>query len=208
MGAEQGKKNQKEQVREVKRELKTEGKELDRETARLDREIHRVESEIKRDAKRGDMPNAKRLAKELISLRKTRDQLSQMKSHIGSVSTTVTAIGAQSTMINSFEKATKALTVANKTTSSAAVTMRNYAIASEKMNLSQDMMDDLLCDAFDGDEEDEQADILTKQVLDEIGIGIGRQLAEAPTTRISNKKSAAVADEDSTEAILRQLNLA
>ena len=147
---------------------------------------------------------AKKLAKELISIKKTQDRLLGMKGELNSVGTRATAMAATNTIVTSMATATKAMNATNKNSSNMLATMRDYAMASEKMNVAEDMMTDAI-DMFDGDEDEEAADLITKQVLDEIGVDLAAKMVDAPTTRVKGREAETVNAE--ADALLRQMKL-
>lgn len=57
--------------------------------------------------------------------------------------------------------------------------MRDFERESELMDMKEEMMGDAVDEAMDGDElgEEEEGDAILKEVLDEIGVGVGQQVS-------------------------------
>lgn len=58
--------------------------------------------------------------------------------------------------------------------------MMEFEKQSEMMEFKQEMMDDVLDDALGGDEEEEKTAEMVSQILDEVGIGLGSSMENAP----------------------------
>ena len=69
-------------------------------------------------------------------------------------------------------------------------------------------MDDALIDAFDDDETEEDADALTQQVLDEIGIDMAGALTAAPTHGVAQKSAGQSQQDKEAAALLAELGIA
>lgn len=78
--------------------------------------------------------------------------------------------------------ATKAITAVNSAVDPKTVmqTMNNFTKEVDRMAVAEEMWDDMV-DLFDGDGVQEGADDVVNSVLDELGINLGAQMADAPT---------------------------
>jgi len=79
--------------------------------------------------------------------------------------------------------------------------MNDFERESATMDMKEEMMNDAVDDVMDDDleDEEEEGDKILKQVLDEIGVGISQQLADAPTglattSTITERQPVALAD--------------
>ena len=81
--------------------------------------------------------------------------------------------------------------------------MAAFQKEAERMNMTEDMMGDMLSEAFDDDED--EADAVVGQVLEEVGLDTTKNLQDAPTASLPEPE-AAEAEKDDTDALLRQLN--
>merc|ERR1711871_769786 len=59
--------------------------------------------------------------------------------------------------------------------------MKQFAMESEKMEMTQEMMGDAMDDAM-GEEDEEETEALVAQVLGEIGLDMAENIAEAPSS--------------------------
>lgn len=62
-----------------------------------------------------------------------------------------------------------------------AATMRDFEMASTKMNMTEEMMNDTLDDMLNESGDEEEQDAIVSQVLDEIGIEISGKMTNAPS---------------------------
>lgn len=69
--------------------------------------------------------------------------------------------------------------------------MREFERQNERMEMTSDMMGDAVDDALGDEDEEEESDALVSQVLDEIGIGLGEQMARAPNKATAQPAAAA-----------------
>ncbi|KAJ1626598.1 hypothetical protein T492DRAFT_202615 [Pavlovales sp. CCMP2436] len=60
------------------------------------------------------------------------------------------------------------------------------------MEMKEEIMGDAIDDAFEQSDEEEEGDALVNQVLDEIGITMGQQLASVPSAQPAAASKAAV----------------
>ena len=72
--------------------------------------------------------------------------------------------------------------------------MRNFAMAAEKMEMTQEMMGDAVDGALDADGEEEEADDLVAQVMAELKINMAGSIPSAPAGALGGG-AAAVAPE-------------
>jgi len=59
--------------------------------------------------------------------------------------------------------------------------LMEFQKANMTMDIQEEMMDDALCDAFDADGVEEEADEITNQVLAELGLELDGTMTDAPT---------------------------
>lgn len=79
-----------EKVKKWQRQLKTESRMLDREIRSLDMETNKVRGEIKKLALKGDMKNAKTLAREVVRSGKQKDRLYTSQARLNSINMQLT----------------------------------------------------------------------------------------------------------------------
>lgn len=187
----------KEQAKQVKRDVKSSQRSLDRELRELDRREQQLIAEIKKEAKLGRSEKAVHiLAKQLVQLRGQRDRLIGTRANIGALGTHASAMASQVAVSEAIGSAGKAMGAMNKVmdANKVGLTLQQFQRETEKMNMSEELMTDMLSDAFDTEETEDETDAVVGQVLADIGLDITKDLQDAPTTRI------AAADEESKEA--------
>merc|ERR550517_1296497 len=79
--------------------------------------------------------------------------------------------------------------------------MQRYQMEMEKQNVKQELMADMMDDAFEVDEDDE--DELIQKVFDEIGLELGAQLEDAPKKQ--TEPAQVETEDDNLEARLNNL---
>ncbi len=72
-------------------------------------------------------------------------------------------------------------------------TMAKMQMEMEKMDMTEEMMNDTLADAFDDANTDAEADKLTQQVLDELGVSAMGDMSLAPSSSV---KATGIAEDD------------
>ncbi|KAH8049852.1 hypothetical protein JL720_15526 [Aureococcus anophagefferens] len=184
----------KEQAKQVKRGVRSSQRDLDRELRDLDRREQQIIADLKKEAKLGRSEKAvKLLAKNLVQLRAQRERVLGAKVQVG--------VGA----------AGKAMGAMNKTMAKANVglSIAQFQRETERMNMTEEMMGDMLSDAFDTDEIEEETDAVVDGVLAEIGLDMTKGMSDAPTAALPQQAAAEPqqADDDKALAALQaQLN--
>lgn len=74
--------------------------------------------------------------------------------------------------------------------------MTDFARENEKLAVKEEMMDDVLMDAFDSEGVEEEADQVTQQVLAELGVELDSQMVglSAPNTKPQAEEEEAIDD--------------
>ena len=164
---------------------------MEREIRELDKQEKQVTMELKQRAKTvggGTKDTAlNALAKQLVQVRKQREKLFAAKAHIGAVGMHATSMASQVAAASALGSVTEAMGVANKAMDVKATMkiMQEFSMENERLTVKQEMMDEALMDAFDNDEVEEEADLLTSQVLAELGVELDSKLVglDAPMIR-------------------------
>ncbi|OQR72781.1 charged multivesicular body protein 2b-like [Tropilaelaps mercedesae] len=174
--------NVKEQIRISDRNLRRSEWDLAREDRVLERQEKQIELEIRKAARLGQDDMCKMYAKQLVQIRKQRQRTKQATVQVAGVRCQSKAMGANVALANSVAGATKAISGVNQLMDNQqlAKTLGDFKMLSEKMAMTEEMMNDALDDILNesGDEEESQG-VLDK-VLDEIGIDIKGKLGKVP----------------------------
>nr|XP_054752657.1 charged multivesicular body protein 2b-like [Lytechinus pictus] len=137
--------------------------------------------EIKKAAKQGNKQACAVLAKQLVNLRKQKVRLYGASATISSVNAQTKSMVANKSTAEAMGRTAKAMGAMNKQMDPQKVmkTMQQFQVESSKMEMKEELMDDVLDDILGGSDEEEE-DAIVNQVLDEIGIEVSGKLADAP----------------------------
>eukprot|EP01025_Chloroclados_australasicus_P054206 TRINITY_DN6420_c1_g3_i1.p1 TRINITY_DN6420_c1_g3~~TRINITY_DN6420_c1_g3_i1.p1 ORF type:complete len:210 (-),score=43.85 TRINITY_DN6420_c1_g3_i1:176-805(-) len=200
----QKKKTVKEEVKEATRTNKRSERELDRELANLDREEKKLIQDMKVEAKKN--PAAARiLAKQLVKLRDNRVRLQKAKGQISGVSAAMKVNSVMYTTANTMSNSAAAMGKVNDSIGASRMqqNMMEFAKQNHQMSKMEDMLDSTMDDVFAVDED--AADDLVNQVLDEIGIDAVTGMVSAPTSRAGVAAEAQPAQETDIDQMIANL---
>ncbi|KAG5177036.1 chromatin modifying protein-like protein 2B [Tribonema minus] len=201
----------KEVARSAKRQVRQGERDVERELRNLDRVEKQLIIDIKKTARKpGGEKATRNLAGQLVGLRKQRDKLYTMKSTITAVGYQTTAIAGQAAMAGVMGSVTGAMKDVNAQLSpqEMAAVLQQFALQSETMGMREELMDDALTDAFDGDGVEAETDAIVDQVLTEIGLDMTSKMADAPTGKPAAGQQLAQDDsmlDQRAEELLKQL---
>jgi len=175
-------------------------RDIDREIRALDRQEAKLQVEIKALANKGQMNAAKLMAKELVRVRKQREQLMATKVKLGQVSARTEAVGATMAVQNAMTGATKAIKTANQITSPTKLqnTMAEYEKQSQIMALQDEMLDEVL----DDPSQESEAEELVNKVYDEIGLELNSKLVNTPQKSQTVVPSKSKKEAENLDAVL------
>merc|ERR1712176_660403 len=179
---------------------------LDREIYQLDRQEKQIIMELKQRAKRvpGTDPSLKILAKQIVQLRQQRSKLNSTKSQIGAMGMHATTISSQVAAANAFGSVTSALkeTNAQMNTTEMMKMMTEFTKENERLQMNEEMIDDVLTEAFDEDGIDEEAEQVTNQVLAELGVEMDSKFVglNTPTVRPQSGEALSSEEQDALES--------
>lgn len=181
-----------EMLRENKRMLDKAIRELDRERIGLQQQEKKTIAEIKKMAKEGQMDAVKVMAKSLIRNRHAVTKLHGLKSQLQAVSLRIQTLKSTQAMADAMRGATQAMRVMNKRMNlpNMQKVLMEFEKQNERMDMTSEMMGDAIDDAMEGEGEDDDADELVSQVLEEIGIATSSQLVSAPDMPVAQAAAA------------------
>eukprot|EP01114_Cavostelium_apophysatum_P011197 TRINITY_DN253_c0_g1_i1.p1 TRINITY_DN253_c0_g1~~TRINITY_DN253_c0_g1_i1.p1 ORF type:complete len:211 (+),score=79.08 TRINITY_DN253_c0_g1_i1:120-752(+) len=190
------KKTIKEILREHQRNLNRSIREIDRERTALQNQEKKITIEMKKLAKQGQMGAVKIMAKDLVRTRNNVTKFYKMRTELQAVSLRIQTIKSHQAMAEAMRGVTKAMMTMNRQMNLPAMQriMMEFEKQSEAMEMKEEMMNDTMDDVFEQEGEEAETEEVINQVLDEIGINLSSQLADAPTT--STKPQAQKAEED------------
>ncbi|KAH9056635.1 vacuolar sorting protein DID4 [Lactarius vividus] len=192
-----------ERLRQHQRALAKAQRELDRERTKLEQSEKKLVMDIKKSAKAGQLNACKVMAKDLVRTRRYVQKFYQMRTQLQAVGLRIQTLRSNQQMADAMRGATRAMKSMNRGLNLPQIQriMNEFERESATMDMKEEMMSDAVDDVMDDDleDEEEEGDKILKQVLDEIGVGISQQLADAPTglataSAATERQPVAVAD--------------
>jgi len=163
---------------------------LDREIRELDRQEKQITAELKQRAKQASStsdPTLKTLAKQLVQVKQQRSKLLGAKAQVGAMGMHATVTASQIAAVSAIGSVTDAMKTANAQMDMKQTTkiLTDFQKENERLAVKEEMMDDVLMDAFDSEGVEEEADQVTQQVLAELGVELDSQMVglSAPHTK-------------------------
>lgn len=184
-----------ERLRKNQRALEKTQRELAREITKLQNQEKKLVSDIKKSAKQGQISSAKIQAKDLVRTKGYITKFNSMKAQLQAISLRIQSVRSNQQMAVSMKDAARLLSGMNKSMNLPQLSRISQEFAKENdlMDQKQEFMDETIDDAMamDDDElgEEEQVDEILNKVLDEIGVDLNTNLADAPN-RISTLQDA------------------
>lgn len=144
-----------------------------------------VIADIKKLAKEGQMDAVKIMAKDLVRTRRYVKKFMLMKANIQAVSLKIQTLKSQSTMAQAMKGVTQAMTSMNRQMNMPQIQkiLMDFEKQSEIMDMKEEMINDVMDDAMEGEGDEEETDAVVAQVLDELGLQLGDQLSGLPQVR-------------------------
>jgi charged multivesicular body protein 2A len=129
------------------------------------------------------MGAAKIMARDLVRTRAYIQKFYKMKAELQAVSMRIITLKSTAAMSDAMRGATKAMMVMNKQVNIPQMQriLMEFEKQSETMDMKEEMMADATDDVMAGDDEEEETEQVVNQVLDEIGISLGQELADTPS---------------------------
>ncbi|KAI0003321.1 SNF7 family protein [Russula compacta] len=192
-----------ERLRQHQRSLAKAQRELDRERTKLEQSERKLIMDIKKSAKAGQLNACKVMAKDLVRTRRYVQKFYQMRTQLQAVGLRIQTLRSNQQMAEAMRGATRAMKSMNRGLNLPQIQriMNDFERESATMDMKEEMMSDAVDDVMDDDleDEEEESDKILKQVLDEIGVGLSQQLADAPTglatsSTIAERQPVALAD--------------
>ncbi|KAI9363252.1 Snf7-domain-containing protein [Pilaira anomala] len=177
------KKTAAEVLRQHQRSLTKAQRELDREREKLERQEKKLILDIKKAAKENQMNSCKVMAKDLVRTRRNVQKFYQMKTQLQAVGLRIQTLSSSHQMAEAMKGATKAMGSMNRQMNLPQVQkiMMDFEKESEMMDMKDELMNDAIDDAMEGEDDEEESDEIVSKVLDEIGISFNQELDQVPT---------------------------
>jgi len=187
-------------VKKWKRELNLQKRELDRGIRNITREENKIKREIRLSAKRGDMSNARILAREIVRSNKAKERMSISKAQINSVTMHLQQNLATFKMAGCIKKSTEIMALMNSMFRLPEMqkTMMTMAKEMEKAGLIDEMVEETMDLADDIEEEEVNEEV--NKVITELNLDIKGQTPEVggkiPARKESEEEEEAEKDAD------------
>jgi len=200
----------KELARDSDRALRKAGRDIDRESRELEREEKKLENEIKLMAKQNNKEGCAILAKQLLRIRKQKARTISAKGKVQSVGLHNKSMVANVKLADAMGQTAKTMQSINKIMKpeKVAADMKSFGEASMKMDMTDEMINDTLDDILGDSDEEQEADSIVNQVLDEIGIELSGKIAQAPAAgrhKLNEASKSSLPTDEEIEAQLAQL---
>jgi charged multivesicular body protein 2B len=197
------KKTTKEQSREDKHTVEKEQRNLEREIRNLKQQEDKLMVDIKAAARKNDTTTSTILAKQVVQNRAQRERLLKMSGQMNTVKHKTTQMVTNEKMMQAMEKSTSIMGKVNKQMDVQKMnqTMQNYNKETMKMDISDEMLEDMMSGL--GDEDEVEVDEAMSQVLDEIGLETGQQLNTIKT----GKRDLSQQEEAEADELLKKLGI-
>merc|ERR1719290_365989 len=133
-------------------------------------------------AKQGQMDAVKIMAKDLVRTRRYVKKFMLMRANIQAVSLKIQTLKSQNAMAQAMKGVTKAMMNMNKQMKLPEIQkiMQEFEKQSEIMDMKEEMMSDVIDDALEGEDDEEESDAIVTQVLDELGLQLTDQITGLP----------------------------
>ncbi|ROT78746.1 charged multivesicular body protein 2b-A [Penaeus vannamei] len=178
------------QMKANKRQLNQAGRDIQRNRRDLERQEKQLELEIKKLAK---TPAKNKealgvLAKQLVQVRKQKARTYTADSRIKGVQAQQTSMQSNMKLANAMGATTATMKNMNQLVNPQDLSkkLKDFEQASAKFEMTEELMDSALDDILTESGDEEEADDIVNQVLDEIGIEIGAKVAGLPATHASS----------------------
>lgn len=173
----------KEQIRDSDRQLRKTQRDIEKDRKELERQEKQLELEIKKMAKLGNKQGCVMLAKNLVQIRKQKARTYTASSKVASVGAQTKALQSNVRMADAMATTAKAAGAMNKQMKPQDVmkTMQQFAQEAQKMEMSEEMLNDTLDDLLNDSDDEEEQDQIVQKVLDELGLEISGKISEAPS---------------------------
>ncbi|CAL2034394.1 hypothetical protein CAEBREN_01727 [Caenorhabditis brenneri] len=170
-------------LRQNQRALQKAIRELDRERQRMEAQEKKIIADIKAMAKKNQMDSVKVMAKDLVRTRRYVKKFIVMKANIQAVSLKVQTLKSQDAMASAMKGVTKAMQSMNRQLNLPQIQkiMMEFEKQSEIMDMKEEVMGDAIDDALGDAGDEEETDQIVNQVLDELGIQMGEEMAGLPS---------------------------
>ncbi|KAK2951720.1 putative Charged multivesicular body protein 2a [Blattamonas nauphoetae] len=159
-------------IRANKRTITKATREINREIQRLQTEERKHAANLKKAAKDNQQGPAKLFAKQIIRGRAQIQRLHQMRANLSSIELQIQIVSSQQALVGCMKSMNRIMGTMSRQIKIPQMQkiMMDFQRQNDIMEQKQEIMDDAMDDAFGAADEDEEADVLVNQILDEFSI--------------------------------------
>jgi len=164
-----------------------------------------VKQSVKASVKRGDLSNAKMLAKELVRSRKATNRMHASKATMNSVVMQMENQLAQVKMTGHMQKSAQVMAQMNKLIKVTDIQQTMQEMQKEMMTAGviEEMVDDAM-EALDDEDAEDAADEEVQKVLEELNVETMAGAQKAPTQQVAQAEVAADEEDEEDMAAMRE----
>lgn len=147
-----------EMLRKNQRALNKAMRDLDRERMKMEQQEKKLIADIKKMAKEGQMDSVKIMAKDLVRTRRYIKKFMVMKANIQAISLKVQTLKSQNAMAQAMRGVTRAMQNMNRQLNLPQIQkiMQEFEKQSEIMEMKEEIINDTMDDAMEGDDDEEE----------------------------------------------------
>ena len=147
-----------EMLRKNQRALNKAMRDLDRERMKMEQQEKKLIADIKKMAKDGQMDSVKIMAKDLVRTRRYIKKFMVMKANIQAISLKVQTLKSQNAMAQAMRGVTRAMQNMNRQLNLPQIQkiMQEFEKQSEIMEMKEEIINDTMDDAMEGDDDEEE----------------------------------------------------
>lgn len=151
-----------EMIRKNHRALNKAMRDLDRERMKMEQQEKKLIADIKKMAKEGQMDSVKIMAKDLVRTRRYVKKFMIMKANIQAISLKVQTLKSQNAMAQAMRGVTRAMQNMNRQMNLPQIQkiMQEFEKQSEIMEMKEEIINDTMDDAMEGDDDEEETFVL------------------------------------------------
>ena len=152
-------------------------REMDREKRNLGRQEAKLIRDMKTNARKGQTRVIQTMQKDLVRNRKYQNRFLDMKTQLQQIKLNLATMKSTKTMTTAMKNSGMIMKRMNQQMSLPGLQkiMKEFQMEQEKMGMSEEMMGEMIDDVMEDDEEEIENQV--GQVLDEIGIDLGENIA-------------------------------
>jgi charged multivesicular body protein 2A len=182
-------------IRENKRELNRSIRHQERDRIKLENDEKALIENIKKAAQANQLKTVRCMAKDLVRIRKHQSRMSNTTAQLRAVGFQMSSVQWTRQLAESIPKVTRSMANLNRQLSVPTMNrmMTEFARQSHHMEVKQEKIGDAIDDTMDDGDDEAESDEIVNQVLDEIGVKINADFADAPGKQVVKPEQAEAA---------------